>query len=848
MKNKLVQTKILTIIAILICATFMTTLNNTNTVEAQTTLPAGTIATNVQEGASVPGELDDDITPSVTVDTTAYLSVSPSLVGVGQSILINVWITPALHVSRYFSNYTITITDPDGNEDVINLDSYRADTTAYLVYEVDQTGNWTVQFDFPGGYFPAGNYTEYSGAVMLYGAGNTYVSFTEDCYYEPSSTAETTISVQDDIVSSWVDTSSSPNDYWTRPVSPEHREWATYIGDYPWHGPAADEDNWAEDTNTYWSASYRYTPYVQAPESAHILWRQQTAISGLVGGDSGTDSYYTNGGNPSIIYQGRCYQSYTKPGVGTTSTTYWKCYDLRTGELYWEYALSTAPTVIEYANGTSEVPGAGSQASSATLDYFSTSGYFLKFNPWTGAVSYNFSTPAFTSNTYYMNGYVLSLQKIGSSYYLINWTTLGTSTTFANRVISNVTYPWSTLGTTIDYEAGIAAYISPITPSALGSWYGTTVRAASIETGEALWNITLDETVYSTTCCVADHGMVAVLVMGGYYLAFDLETGTQVWQSEAMDYPWAEPAFGAYSVQSAYGMIYRESYNGIYAFDWDTGDIAWYFEAEATPFETAYTDENGTSVYSFNAGALIADGKLYTYTTEHTATEPITRGWKIYCVDAYTGEGIWNCTGAMVPGAVADGYLTAANNYDGYMYVFGKGESATTLSAPQTAVTLGDSVMLTGTVMDLSGEEGAACVSEDSMSTYMEYLYMQKDIPSDTTVTGVDVSIDAIDPNGNSVHIATVKSDMSGSFSYFWAPEISGEYTITATFVGSNSYGSSYAETALGVVEAAETVAPTTTDISFDTVNNTLLPAILGGVIAIIVAVAIVGFLVLKKK
>ena len=40
----------------------------------------------------------------------------------------------------------------------------------------------------------------------------------------------------------------------------------------------------------------------------------------------------------------------------------------------------------------------------------------------------------------------------------------------------------------------------------------------------------------------------------------------------------------------------------------------------------------------------------------------------------------------MSKGAIADGYLTAANSYDGYMYVFGKGKSATTVTAPDVVV------------------------------------------------------------------------------------------------------------------------------------------------------------------
>jgi len=85
----------------------------------------------------------------------------------------------------------------------------------------------------------------------------------------------------------------------------------------------------------------------------------------------------------------------------------------------------------------------------------------------------------------------------------------------------------------------------------------------------------------------------------------------------------------------------------------------------------------------------------------------------------------------------------------------------------------------------------------------MRYLYMQFPIPENPT--GVEVSLDVIDPNGNYIHIDDVTSDMSGMFSYMWTPETEGKYTIFATFMGSKSYWASYAETALGVTPAPPT-------------------------------------------
>src|SRR4030067_2439434 len=154
-------------------------------VQAQTTY------TNMREGGSVP--LPAGVTPDVTTHTVAYLSFRANPIGVGQTFLVNLWITRWLPVSRYMSDYKVTITKSDGTTDVITIDSYRADATAWFEYVADKVGTWTLKFDFAGGYFPAGNYTQYPGAF----AGAGVVSFTQSCYYKPSSPKEQTLTVQE---------------------------------------------------------------------------------------------------------------------------------------------------------------------------------------------------------------------------------------------------------------------------------------------------------------------------------------------------------------------------------------------------------------------------------------------------------------------------------------------------------------------------------------------------------------------------------------------------------------------------------------------------------------------------
>jgi len=322
-----------------------------------------------------------------------------------------------------------------------------------------------------------------------------------------------------------------------------------------------------------------------------------------------------------------------------------------------------------------------------------------------------------------------------------------------------------------------------------------------------------------------------------------------LWKSEQMDSPWDIGGFGAYAIATAYGMIFRFAYSGVYAFDWDDGSIVWKYEAPAfSVYESPYTDADGNTMYCFNGGGVVADGKVYCYNTEHSPTQPITRGWGVHCINVTTGELIWKTKMVGSIGAIADGYLTVSGN-DGYTYVYGKGKSATTVTAPDIAVSLGTTVVIKGTVLDQSpAQAGTPCVSKDSMTTQMEYLHDQMPIAGlwgNETITGVPVVLSAIDANGNVEDIATVTTNgYYGTFSYAWTPPIEGTYTVMANFLGDDSYGSSGAATAITVVPApAATATPEPTQAPIDYT----LPLI-GTGIAMILAVAIATVLILRKR
>jgi hypothetical protein len=814
------------------------------------------------------GPLPSGANPSITVETLPYLSFTPNPIGVGQSLLVNVWMHPPINVNRQFVNaFTVTITKPDGTKDTKSLTSYAGDATAWFEYVPEVAGAYKIKFDFLGMYYPAGRYL--AGQIINATSGGQVLG---SAYYSPSATKEQPLTVQENLVMSWP-ASPLPTDYWTRPVSPEHREWWTILGNYPATGYRGGGPMWDAlypDTNTAWSSQYNFVPYVQAPNSAHVVWKRQGEIGGLFGGVMGQVSLRPDPGYPAIIYAGRAYQTVNKVFDGVTQNV-WQCYDIRTGEIYWEKTgITQAPTAITYTERTSQAVAGESammRGLTANLLYIG-GGRLIKYNPWNGAVALNVSISPLTTGTYYMHEFALTVQDLGSSagaanrYRLLNWSTSdsgfqtgsGMTSTIAQnlsqRIAGNISWPMSNLPSTIDFTAGVAVFASslnPPDPSGTGVAIGQRLVGVNIATGAVMWNVTVEnpgghEQFFSTITCVADNGKYVARMNSGDIRAWDLQTGQVAW-STPLAYPWG--VFGAYHVQSAYGLYFCGSYDGVNAINYTNGKIEWLFNAY-TPyqFETPYEGE-----YVFHVGGQVADGKLYISSGEHTPSQPVTRGLKLYCLDAITGKQLWNFSGSQLDqsrlftGAIADGYLAFASQYDSMMYVFGKGKSQTTIDAPLVALNQGQSLVLKGTVMDMSpAQPNTPCISKESMSVWMEYIHMQNQIPAN--VTGVPVSIDAVDPNGNYIHIADVTSDMSGTYSYMWTPDISGKYTVTATFMGDDSYGSSYAETAVGVVQAPQaTATPTATPIAMPPFETYFA----GSTIAIIIAIVAVAFLFRKK-
>ncbi len=331
---------------------------------------------------------------------------------------------------------------------------------------------------------------------------------------------------------------------------------------------------------------------------------------------------------------------------------------------------------------------------------------------------------------------------------------------------------------------------------------------------------------------------------------YSLTTGNLLWTSPP------ENQYEYYGISQLVwnGILYGYgNYGGqIIAYNITTGQQLWNYTAVNVGFESPYGN------YPMTIGA-VADGMIYTVTSEHHNIQPMYRGDNLRCLNATTGQEIWTqlCFGSGI--SIADGILVKGNNLDNMIYAYGIGPSATTVSAPSDSATLGSKILITGTVTDQtkSGRmntnglldfslKGTPAISDASMSNWMEYLFQQGAYP--TNATGVPVSIDAIDPNGNYIHMGDVTSDVHGNYALPYTPQVPGTYQITATFAGTNSYGPSSDSTTLQVNSPLATpVTVTPTPPAQSAADLYFIPAIAGLFILIIIVLVLVALMMRKK-
>ena len=813
------------------------------------------------------------------IQTYAYIGAVPNPIGVGQVTLLHVGVTLALQsVEQGWEGLSITITRPDGV--VETMSGIRTDSTGGTgrTYVPSMAGNYTIQ-----GHFPAQNTTSTKRAR---GAPVGTMALA-------SESEQLTLVVQDDPIM-YHPGHSLPTEYWTRPIDPQLREWYTLSASWPYTLPNL------------------FSPYNEGPETGHILWTTPFTTGGLAGGDVGLaesinegavgmetgDAYEGKWSSPMILAGKLYYQAsaYDRPRL-------WHCVDLRTGEelwaktfldnqsiafgqlYYWQsynymgtYAylwVTAGNTWTAFDAFTGEWRAAITDMPSGTTIRDTNGGlYRLQLDQTNGRLSlWNMSAfismegsygSAFSLREYNAtSGAYRSLLSNGS---LGSVTTSGAAARAARGWSWNITtLPKGIPGSVRATNFGDKVVGASITTTAVNMW-AFSLKAG--QEGQLLYNKTWiapvdwaagNQTIGWMTSSFEDKVADLFATETCQHYGFSLETGDYLWGPttprqnylDALD----DTKAGANCI--AYGKLYSASVSGIvYCYDVTTGERLWTYEAT-----DPYTEILWANTWWMRP-LFITDGKAYFGHYEHSANQPLPRGAPgLICLDAETGEEIFRVDGMFRQtrwggrGIIGDSVIATMDTYDQSAYGIGKGPTATTVTAPDHGVPFGTSVMIRGTVMDVSPgtksteialrfANGVPAVTDAAMSDWMLYVYKQFERPADCT--GVEVKINVVDSNGNYREIGTTTSSSDGYFSFTWVPDIPGQFYVYAEFAGSKAYYGSHAETSFVVDEQPEpTAAPTPAPTSMAETY------ILGFGIASIAAIAIVGIviaLLLRKR
>ena len=794
--------------------------------------------------------------PPWTIPSWTYIVCTPSPVGVGQQLFLvffadSVPRTASGAMGDRFT-FTVHLTKPDGSKETLGPFTSDPVGNGYATYTPDQVGTYTFVAERHELVYKGLPDTTPSTIRSPEFIGDTYLGSTSEPNY---------VTVQQEPIEH-LPTTPLPTEYWTRPIDAYNQEWYEIAG------------NWLNDGMG--------NQYTAGPETAHIVWTKPLQVGGIVGGEFGSISYhqgqaYENKWADIIIMNGILV--YTVPLGDSTSSSHKKtvAIDLRTGEQLWMLNATRISFGELYEYNTPNQHGVHAylwETGTTSNIYELTSGdqlYTIENVPsGTGAVG--------------PNGERLIYRYNQNQGWLALWNSSAIPTLLAGTTSSSV-WQWRPIGKTHD---GTNGYVWNVTvPTDLGSikWilddriifgdgitgtyggygsYDYSISAVSLkpgEEGQLMWKKDYETAPTPSATVFMGHASLEDKVFTLFeketlsHYGYDLDTGNLLWGPTD-----PQPSYDMYHGfgGAAYGKLYSTGMSGlIHAYDIKTGELLWTTSTDPCGLEGPY--ENWPS----RSDMVIVNGKIYLTTDEHSTTYPILKGWSLYCFDAETGVPIWNITGYYGYGdiAFADGYMVGHDSMDGQIYCFGKGSSKTTVTAAPKVTSWGSSIVIEGMVTDESAgsktsalaarfPNGVPAIADDYMTEWMEYVYKQHSRP--TNAEGVEVVITTLDPNGNTYEIGRATSDASGLYSLMWEPPVPGKYTIIATFEGSNSYWSSYAETAIGVTEAPSPATPMEPEPT-EPIQAAEAPFITTEV-AIIAAVAvasiigIVAFLALRKR
>lgn len=740
------------------------------------------------------------------IETKGFTYAFPAVNGLGQTEYLNGWVSPPMSTANtYYYNLTLIVTSPSGHNETILIAKSDVGAGVNTPYVCKEVGTWSL--------------------TLVWRGDATHAA----CISPPY-----TWTIQTDPVDR-----SSPNtnlplpeDYWQFPISSEFYSWYQISG------------GWYQ--SRYDGSMAQFNPYSLGPNTPHIIWRSQVVPGGLIGGSGYAleGTFSPNVENNVGLTNYVCAQGYLWYTTRDFTANYTQCLinlhclNMYTGEEIFSKDLdlplaapSNDPNAFPPGRPSLFLEIAGQQKGGTAVRQATVTG---AFSLWVSGNGLREIDPM-TGNTLYQRKDVSpSIYADGVFYYALS----GNLTAWSTRTKSVI---WTTPGPAPTY-----LYNDTLVYSNKGYNDIIITTTYNANTGAMIANGTLNQYSVTLSQCVSD-GNIYYSCYDRRMYAVSLSTCQVAWASDQMSYPWGEDQ--AYGQSAGYGMVYSGMLDGrIYAWNTTTGKLVWSFYSG----NASYTEY---STHPFWGNIVIADGKLYAATGEHTVPNPIPYGYELYCLNATTGELIWNypsfCTYTHASvgfgDGIAAGLLFYQNMYDGNLYMFGKGQSATTVSAPDLACIVGTPMVIKGIVTDQSPgqtslgipEAGTPAISDQDQSQWMQYLFNNAVKP--TNATGVPVTISVIDSNNNLRQIGTTTSNDYGTFSFTWTPDIPGDYTVVATFAGSQAYYTSSAKTSFYASEAAASTPAPTQALTSSAADMYLLP----GIISIIIAIAIVGAVLL---
>ena len=287
------------------------------------------------------------------------------------------------------------------------------------------------------------------------------------------------------------------------------------------------------------------------------------------------------------------------------------------------------------------------------------------------------------------------------------------------------------------------------------------------------------------------------------------------------------------------------------------GSLRWYTNTTALIGSPGIESPYGIwPLWTFGSSCISTD--VGYWSIGHEYDPPLFHGAQLLAVNSTDGSPVWSELDTSVTSTeISYNIVVSLNAYDNQLYAFGMGPSDITVSAPSIGVTTATPITITGTITDVSPgtqqqlvksnfPNGLPCVSDQSQSHFMEAVYQQQVMPSD--VTGVPITLSVLDANNNYREIGTTTSNALGTYGFTWTPDIPGDYTIYASFAGSNSYYPSSASTTIHASSPpSSTAAPTATTAS-SVADTYFVPAIAGLFVLIIIVLALVVLMMFRKR